>query len=114
MAISIDDAIASPNTIPDQQTIIVTVSFEGIALIDNTKVIVEFNLAPYPELTFSGERVVTAPFIFNQKQDTFTKTLHITNNTPTSPVWINALIGLTAKEYGTVWEDSTSAAIVYR
>lgn len=114
MPINIDNATASPNAIPDQQTTTVTVSFEGIALKDNTKVIVEFSLAPYPELSFSGQRIVTAPFIFNQAQAIFSKNLQIFNATPSSPDWVNALIGLTAKEYGTVWEDSTSAVIVYR
>jgi hypothetical protein len=114
MAISISNAVASPNQLPDGTVTSVTISFQGVALSSSTNVIVSFEISPFPELNFNNADTVSAPFVFDTSSQTFTKTVSVTNSSSTSSTWQNGMIGLTATEYHTGYSDVAYAAIVYK
>jgi len=113
MSISITSAQALPHQLPNGTTQI-AISFSGKSLNDNTSVIVDFGISPFPELGFGGNDKVNSPYVFNNQWQEFSKTVNVDNKTNgPSGNWKPGLIALTATQHDTGDTDGAYAAIVY-
>lgn len=77
----IGNAIITPNYIGNQP-VDVEVEFEGASNEDNLKVLVEYIISPYPELTISAQAFANATFTFNKQAAKFKRYFTIKNSAP--------------------------------
>ncbi|SFQ08879.1 hypothetical protein [Parafilimonas terrae] len=109
---TIKNAIATPDFLPDGETTILNLSFEGRSSgTDGADVIVKFLLVPHPELSFEGKEFVTQNFVFGKDFKTFKKILSITNINPSTVSERFGFIRLIAEELETSFTSPTRAII---
>lgn len=109
---TIKNAKATPDFVPDGQTTSVNISFEGKSSgTSGAHTIVRFVIVPHPELNFAGKEFVTQNFVFGKDFKVFNKILTITNTSPSTVSERFGFIRLFAEELETGFMSATSAII---